>query len=145
MIYTLLTNEAMKIAYRAHDGQTDQCGIPYIYHPIHLAEQMTTEYSTCVALLHDVAEDTSITLAELSKIFPEEIISALTLLTHAEGTDYFDYVRAIKNNPIATAVKMADLRHNMDETRLVGSEISREKIDNWRKKYLKATQILTQP
>lgn len=134
----------MKIAYRAHDGQTDQCGIPYIYHPVHLAEHMTTEYSTCVALLHDVAEDTAVTLAELSKIFPEEIISALALLTHEEGTDYFDYVRAIKSNPIATEVKLADLRHNMDETRLVGSEISQEKIDNWRKKYLKALQILTQ-
>lgn len=144
MIYTPLTNKALKIAYQAHHGQFDKCGIPYIFHPFHLAEQMKDEYSVCVALLHDVVEDTPITFEELSKHFPEEIISALKLLTHEEGVDYFDYVRAIKTNPIATAVKLADLRHNLDETRLVGSGISQEKIDDRRKKYLKAQQILNQ-
>lgn len=142
MIYTILTKEAMKIAYNAHNGQVDKCGIPYIFHPFHLAEQMTDEYSTCVALLHDVVEDTSVTLDELSKTFPQEIISAIDLLTHKEGTDYFDYVRAIKNNGLAMKVKLADLKHNMDETRLVGSEISEEKIVYWREKYSKAMQIL---
>lgn len=144
MIYTELTNKAMRIAYQAHNGQFDKCGIPYIFHPFHLAEQMTDEYSTCAALLHDVVEDTPITLDELSENFPEEVINALRLLTHRKEVDYFDYVCAIKNNTIATAVKLADLRHNMDETRLAGSEISQEEIDSWRKKYAKALQILTQ-
>ena len=53
MIYTHLTNEAMKLAYKAHHGQVDKGGIPYIFHPYHLAEQMPDEYTTCVALLHD--------------------------------------------------------------------------------------------
>ena len=65
MIYTSLTCEAMKIAYRAHHGQTDKAGLPYVVHPFHLAEQMEDEYSVCVALLHDVVEDTDVTLEEL--------------------------------------------------------------------------------
>ena len=65
----------MKIAYQAHEGQVDACGIPYIFHPFHLAEQMTDEATTCAALLHDVAEDTDVTLADLSKEFPKDIIA----------------------------------------------------------------------
>ena len=62
MIYTALTNKAMKLAYTAHHGQTDTGGLPYIFHPFHLAEQMTDEITVCVALLHDVVEDTPVTL-----------------------------------------------------------------------------------
>ena len=62
MIYTVLTNKAIQIAYEAHQGQVDKAGLPYIFHPFHLAEQMTDEISTCVALLHDVAEDTDVSL-----------------------------------------------------------------------------------
>ena len=58
MIYTALTNKALRLAYAAHHGQTDKCGQPYIFHPYHLAEQMPDEISACVALLHDVVEDT---------------------------------------------------------------------------------------
>ena len=53
MIYTPLTNKAMAIAYAAHQGQLDRCGQPYIFHPLHLAEQMADEESVCTALLHD--------------------------------------------------------------------------------------------
>lgn len=134
----------MQIAYNAHHNQVDKSGVPYVFHPFHLAEQMKDEYSVCAALLHDVAEDTSVTLEELSKDFPSEVIEALKLLTHAEGTDYFDYVRAIKDNPIATAVKLADLKHNSDETRLYGVNISEEQLDYWRDKYSRAYKILTE-
>ncbi|MDE5601091.1 MAG: HD domain-containing protein [Clostridia bacterium] len=144
MIYTKLTNDAMKIAYNAHHGQVDKVGIPYVFHPFHLAEQMTDEYSVCVALLHDVVEDTQVTFDELSRIFPDEVIAALKLLTHEDGVDYFDYVRAIKGNPIAMAVKLADLKHNSDQTRLVGSDVSRERIAAWEEKYSKAMRILNQ-
>lgn len=58
MIYTALTNRAVRIAYEAHAGQADKCGTPYMFHPYHLAEQMPDEITTCVALLHDVVEDT---------------------------------------------------------------------------------------
>ena len=93
MLYTPLTNKALRLAYAAHHGQTDKCGQPYIFHPYHLAEQMTDEVSTCAALLHDVAEDTSLTIEELEREFPREVTDAVRLLTHEEGTDYFDYVR----------------------------------------------------
>ncbi len=143
MIYTKLTNKAMQIAYMAHHGQTDCNGIPYVFHPYHLAEQMDDEISCCVALLHDVAEDTEVTLDELAKDFPQEIIEALKLLTHEKDTDYFDYVRRIKDNPIAKKVKLADLAHNMDRTRIVDcSVVSTEKLDKWDEKYSKAMKIL---
>lgn len=143
MIYTELTQKAMKIAYNAHHGQTDQSGMPYIFHPYHLAEQMTDEISVCVALLHDVVEDTPITIEMLEKEFPKQITDAVRLLTHDENTDYFDYVRAIKKNPVAKAVKLADLEHNSDHTRIADCEsISEEKIEYWNKKYTMARQIL---
>lgn len=145
MIYTKLTQKAMQTAYRAHHGQTDCNGMPYIFHPYHLAEQMDDEISCCAALLHDVAEDTEITLDELAKEFPQEIIEALKLLTHEAGTDYFEYVRKIKDNPLAKKVKLADLEHNMDRSRIVDeSVVSAEKLSEWDEKYSKAIEILTE-
>lgn len=142
MIYTELTNKAMKIAYAAHHGQLDYNGIPYIFHPLHLAEAMDDEVSCCAALLHDVAEDTDVTLDDLRKEFPEEVMDVLKLLTHEKGVDYFEYVRAIKANPIAVKVKLADLAHNGDQTRCVGSGLPEEKLAYWRQKYAKAKAIL---
>ena len=66
----------MRTAYAAHAGQVDKCGVPYIFHPIHLAEQMPDEISVCAALLHDVAEDTDITLSELESEFPSAVIDS---------------------------------------------------------------------
>ena len=82
MIYTALTNRAMRIAYEAHAGQVDKCGTPYVFHPYHLAEQMPDEITTCVALLHDVVEDTPVTFEDLEREFPPEVTDALRLLTH---------------------------------------------------------------
>ena len=82
MVYTENTNKAMILAYNAHMGQLDKSGIPYIYHPIHLAEQMDTEEECICALLHDVVEDTDVTFEELEKIFSKTVIDALKLLTH---------------------------------------------------------------
>lgn len=143
MIYTALTNKALRLAYVAHQGQTDNSGQPYIFHPFHLAEQMTDEVSTCVALLHDVTEDTDLTLEDLEQEFPKEVTDALRLLTHKAGTDYFDYVRAIKQNPVALKVKLANLAHNSDETRFAGcGDIPAEQLARWREKYAKARAIL---
>ena len=140
MIYTPLTKKAMKIAYDAHKEQVDKSGIPYIYHPIHLAEQMTDEAAVCVALLHDVAEDTDITLEDLQNAgFGEEIIEALRLLTHDETVPYMEYIGRIKNNPTAKAVKLADLAHNSDISRL--DSINEKTIERLAK-YKQAIQIL---
>lgn len=140
MIYTKLTCEAMKIAYRAHHGQVDKGGMPYVFHPYHLAEQMEDEYSTCVALLHDVLEDTAVTLNELSEIFPKEVIDAVRVMTHPKSEPYLDYIRRVKENPIAKTVKLADLRHNSDQSRMLGAD--EEKLSYFREKYRQAFAIL---
>lgn len=144
MIYTPLTNKALKIAYAAHHGQVDYNGIPYIFHPVHLAEQMDDEVSCCAALLHDVVEDTQVTMEQLAEEFPSEVIEVLKLLTHAPDVEYFTYVRAIKVSPTAMKIKLADIAHNSDQTRCVGSGLSEEKLAYWRAKYEKATKILTE-
>ena len=119
MIYTPLTKKALTLCFEAHKNQTDKSGLPYVFHPFHLAEQITDEYATVAALLHDVVEDSPDTFADLAQVgFPEEVLSALRLLTHDQSVPYMDYVAAIKPNPIARAVKLADLRHNSDLTRL---------------------------
>lgn len=138
MIYTELTMKAMVLAYNAHHGQVDKGGIPYIFHPIHLAESMDDEISTCVALLHDTVEDTDVTIEELEQDFPSAVVDAIRLLTHKEGVEYFDYVRAIKKNPIAVKVKLADLAHNSDPNR-VSIQGNAEKR---RAKYAAARKIL---
>lgn len=140
MIYTELTKKAMRIAYDAHHGQLDKCGVPYIFHPLHLAEQMTTEYICCAALLHDTVEDTDITLYDLRAAgMPPAVVFAVQLLTHDPAVDYFDYVRNIKSNPIAKAVKLADLAHNSDLTRW--DRVSEVDVERNRK-YAEAKAIL---
>ena len=119
MIYTEMTIKAMKIAYEAHLGQLDYNDVPYIFHPYHLAEQMDDEISCAAALLHDIVEDTELTLADLEKIFPAQVVEIVRLLTHNEKIDYFDYIREIKTDPIATKVKLEDLKHNSDESRSI--------------------------
>ena len=141
MLYTKLTKKAMKIAFAAHKNQTDKNGIPYIYHPIHLAEQMADEKTICVALLHDVVDDTDITFEQLAREgFPDDIIEALKLLTHDDSIQYMDYVKEIKSNPIAAAVKLADLKHNSDLTRL---DVIDEKAINRAEKYENAISLLS--
>lgn len=131
MIYTKLTKKAMDIAYKAHHGQKDKGGFPYINHPLHLAEQMDDEYSTCVALLHDVVEDSNMVLCEFSQNFPFEIIQAVNLLTRRDNVMYADYIRRIKQNKLATKVKLADLEHNMDETRCIDKPLNPELLEKY--------------
>jgi len=142
MIYTALTNKALKFAYNAHHGQLDYNGIPYIFHPLHLAEQMDDEISCCAALLHDVVEDTAVTMEALCQEFPPEVTEVVALLTHDDGSDYFAYVRKIGRHPIARKVKLADLAHNSDQSRCVGSDLTDAQLAYWKTKYAKAKAIL---
>ena len=142
MIYTPMTNKAMRIAYTAHHGQLDYNGIPYIFHPIHLAEQMDDEISCCAALLHDVVEDTVVSLDDLRKEFPEEVVEVVRLLTHENGVPLEEYLIAIRENPIALKVKLADNAHNADQTRCCNGNVSKEKMAQWREKYARAREIL---
>ena len=140
MIYTDMTKKALRLCFDIHKEQVDKSGLPYVFHPFHLAEQMETEETTIVALLHDVVEDSDLTLEDLRQMgFSDTVIAALALLTHDPAVEYMDYVRAIKDNPIARAVKLADLQHNSDLTRL---DTVDEKALARREKYLQAMTLL---
>ena len=140
IIYTPDTKMAMKICYEAHKNQVDKNGIPYIFHPVHLAEQMTTEDEICVALLHDVVEDSDYKMSDLKMAgFNENILAALRLLTHDKSVPYMDYIASIKTNPLAAKVKLADLEHNSDLNRL--DKITEKDLKR-AEKYKKAQKIL---
>ena len=142
MIYTELTKKALKLSFEAHKNQVDKTGMPYIFHPFHLAEQMTDEISTVCALLHDVVEDTEYTFDDIKKMgFPQQVIEVLRLLTHDNAVPYEDYVKKIKENPIAIKVKLADLSHNSDLSRLdVVDSTALQRYE----KYQNAIKILSQ-
>ena len=128
MIYTKMTKMALRLCCDKHKEQDDKSGMPYVFHPFHLAEQMKDEDTTIVALLHDVVEDTDTTFEDLAQMgFGEPVLEALRLLTHDPEVPYMDYVAEIKQNPIAKAVKLADLKHNSDMTRL-------DTVTDWDKK-----------
>ena len=143
MIYTEQTEKALKLCFLAHKDQTDKVGIPYVFHPFHLAEQMEDEVSTVVALLHDVVEDTDYTLEDLRQMgFSTEALEAVALLTHDPAVPYEEYLIPIKANPIARRVKLADLTHNSDPTRV--REVTPQMEARW-EKYRKAKAFLTSP
>lgn len=144
MVFTSMTITAMQVAYTKHVGQVDKAGVPYIFHPYHLAEQLHDEIACTVALLHDVVEDTDTTFEELSEKFPDEVIEALRFLTRTKDTPYLEYVKNIKKNKIATAVKLKDLEHNMDKARMSLTHVSDEKQKCLYDRYTKAVQILTE-
>lgn len=140
MIYNEHTNKAIKLAYKMHHGQFDKNGLPYIFHPWHLAEQMDDKDSIVVALLHDVLEDCEIDVQELVEAgFNQRVIDALIILKHDANTDYYDYIKKVGQNELARRVKIADLRHNADLTRLdtVGNkDLARAEKYNNSLKYL---------
>lgn len=130
----------MCLSFNAHKGQVDKSGTPYVDHPFHFAEQMDSEEAVAVALLHDVVEDTNYTIDDIIAMgFPKSVTDALALMTHDESVPYTDYVAKIKSNTIAKAVKLADLRHNSDISRL---DIVDEKAIKRLKKYAAAIELL---
>lgn len=140
MLYTDLTIKAMRIAYEAHKDQYDKGGMPYIFHPYHLAEQLDEEYEICVALLHDVVEDTDVTIENIAtEGFPKEICDAVKLLTRDRSLSYMDYVRTIKGNPLAKKVKLLDLEHNSDPNRPLKDPIKKAAL---MERYAEAKKIL---
>lgn len=119
MLYSEMIKKAMDLAFEAHAGQFDKNGYPYVSHPLHLAEDMRDEASTVLALLHDVVEDTDMTLEDIENLgFSKDITAALKLLTHDRHVPYMSYINEIKCNHLARVVKIADLKHNSDITRL---------------------------
>ena len=111
---------AIAMALRAHEGVLDKSGKPYILHPIRLMMQMDTEEAQITAVLHDVVEDSDLTLDDLAGMgFSTVILDAVALLTHdKENVAYQEYIEGLNGNTLARQVKLADLEHNMDARRL---------------------------
>ncbi len=134
-----LVDKAEFLAFKYHLYQTDKSGKPYIEHPRAVAGGVEGEEQKITAFLHDIVEDTDIELDYLRSIFPEIIIEAVLSMTHREGEEYFEYVRRVSENAISKQVKIADLLHNMDLSRLkVVTERDIERVE----KYKKALSIL---
>ena len=135
--------KAQKIATKAHKGQVDKSNKDYINHPKRVAERLLNESEDVqvVAWLHDVVEDTDVTIEELEKIFNKNVIDALRLLTHDKSVPYMEYVEKISYNEIAKKVKMSDLIDNMNLSRLDMKNITNEDLDRV-EKYLKAYRFL---
>ena len=145
MIYTERIRYAMELAEGTHHGQKDKGDYPYIFHPLHLAEQMgDNENLIIIALLHDVLEDGDFKSTDwLETHFSKEVIEALQLLTHKKGVPYFDYIKAIKPNFYARTVKMADLRHNLEFARVsMNSYKEMAKTQERMQKYAAALEYL---
>lgn len=110
---------AQSICLQAHKGQTDKGGNPYWIHPVAVCDKCTTPEEKIVALLHDVIEDTSVTLTDLATYgFDIDIILAVDAITKREYESYEKYLYRVKANPIARVVKLADLWHNSQLDRL---------------------------
>lgn len=109
---------ALKIAETAHKGQIDKAGKPYINHPIKVASIFEDDASYIIAILHDVVEDSNVTISDLINYgFPTNITDALEAITK-RGESYEEYLKKVKSNALATRVKIEDLRHNMDLSRI---------------------------
>jgi (p)ppGpp synthase/HD superfamily hydrolase len=131
--------EAEAFAAKMHAGQTDKAGRPYIEHPRAVASKVDGEKEKVVAWLHDTVEDTPATIDQIREMFGDEIADAVAAMTHDKNVPYMDYVRNIKKNVIARKVKMADLSHNMDLSRL--ANVTDEDLRR-AEKYKKAYEIL---
>jgi len=135
-----LLETAIEIALHAHAGQKSKDGSPYILHPLRLMTRMQTDEDRMAAVLHDVVEDSAVTLEDLAHAgFPPAVLEAVRLLTHEEGVGYEEYVDRLKGNAMARRIKLADLEDNSDIRRLSGIE---EKDMERLRKYHRAWQIL---
>lgn len=131
----------LRIAMNAHEGQLDKAGFPYITHPIRVALNCDTEEQKIVALLHDVVEDTPMTLHDLKDLgYSQDVVDAVDALTQREGETYEDFVLRARCNPIARVVKINDIKDNMDLTRIPNPR-KRDFVRN--EKYAKALAVLS--
>jgi (p)ppGpp synthase/HD superfamily hydrolase len=130
-----MLDKAILIASTAHQGQMDKAGEPYILHPLRVMFTRRTETERICAVLHDVIEDTNITLDYLkNEGFSEDILSALDALTRRENETYDEFIDRILRNKIACYVKLADLSDNMDLTRIANpTKKDYKRIEKYRK------------
>ncbi|MCF0206453.1 MAG: HD domain-containing protein [Bacteroidales bacterium] len=144
MKYPTLSTKALSLAYEVHKNQKDKAGVDYILHPLSVAMILAnggySDIFITTALLHDVVEDSDYSIADLRTMgFPEEVLEALRLLTHDKSEPYFDYIERLKQNELARTVKIADLTHNLDQSRCPNP--TKADFERW-EKYKKALEML---
>ena len=133
--------DAVAIAARAHKGQKDKAGAPYLLHPLRMMLRMETEAAMMAAVLHDVVEDTEWTLERLREAgFSDEVLEAVDCLTHREGESYQQFVERVRTNPIARQIKIADLEDNMNVRRI--NQLGPRDLERL-EKYHRAWRVLT--
>ncbi len=132
---------AIEIAVQAHKGASDKGGSPYILHPLAVMHNLDRDDEKIVGVLHDVVEDTQWTFEKLlDEGFSVTVVDALRSVTKQEGgEDYFDFIQRAKKNPLGRKVKIADIQHNMDVTRI---KVISDKDATRLNKYKKALEIL---
>lgn len=128
--------EALKIAYKAHKGQLrrDSC-VPYIVHPLRVASQFNDDIRKTIAILHDVIEDTDVTLEDLWSEYPRSVVGAIDALSRRENETYFEYIKRLKENELAVEIKIADIVDNLSDTLSIHQE-------SMIKRYSEALKIL---
>ncbi len=104
---------AMKIATSAHFGQVDKAGQPYIDHPVRIASMVDGTDAKVVALLHDVVEDSTVTLADLGEVFPARIVAGVDSVTRRSGETYFEFISRAAADPLGKIVKRADVEDHL--------------------------------
>mgnify|MGYP001829380021 CR=1 FL=1 len=131
-LYTL----SFRIAAQAHRGQVDKGGRPYLLHPLAVARQVSGTESKILALLHDVPEDTDVSLEQLAPLLPPRLLKSLKLLTRQPGQPYSEYIEQLAQDPMAAQVKLADLTHNMDLRRIPHpTEKDFQRLEKYQKAY----------
>lgn len=125
---------AILIAVEAHEGQADKGGVPYILHPLRVMHNVDTIEEKIVAVLHDVVEDTTVTTGDLlDQGINSELVDSIKLLTHEGGIPYEQYIRNLADDPLARAVKLADLADNSNPERLIGkTKHDLERLEKYR-------------
>lgn len=135
--------DAIRIAVAAHGDQLDKGGLPYILHPLHVMDTVDGIDAKIVAVLHDVVEDTHVTIEGLRYHgFTQEVLDAVEAVTKRKGERKEAYWARVKANPLALQVKLADIAHNSSEERL--AVLPMEEATYLRTKYAKALKFLEQ-
>lgn len=141
MIGLDVVRKAERYAELAHAGRFDRAGVPYIEHPRAVAGMVSGELEKAVAYLHDVVEDSDSSVEDIREFFGDRIADAVDCLTRRSGEPYMDYIRRLAVDPVARIVKMADLEHNMDVSRLpIITDADWARV----KKYKKAYEYLSE-
>lgn len=136
-----MLEKAIEIAVKAHKGQVDKGGMPFILHPLHVMNEVDGKSEKIVAILHDVVEDTNYTIEDLRKEgFSVEVLDAVKALTRLDDEDYFKYIDRVKQNKLAVKIKLKDLEHNTDFIRI--TNFKDDGLLEHIRRYKKAWEIL---